>query len=94
MFLGLLYPHPDSLVTSFDPGPAPDFYHQSKILRKTFIYTICDFLSCDFLSLKNDINVPVFRIRIRICAKMSRIRNPALNVHVPLVKMTASFLCF
>jgi hypothetical protein len=64
MFLGLPDPHPDPLVTKYRSGSG-SFHHQAKILRKTLISTV--FLPlCDFLSLKNDVNVPVFRIRIRI----------------------------
>ncbi len=49
MVLGLLDPDPDSLVESF--------YHHAKIVRKTLIPTVLWFLY-DFLSLKNDLNVP------------------------------------
>ncbi len=41
------------------------FHHQAKIIRKTLIYNVL-WLLYDFLSLKNDVNVPVLRIRIRI----------------------------
>jgi hypothetical protein len=58
MILGLTDPHPDSLVTSMDPAPN----HQAKIVKQTFISTVL----YDFLSLQNDVNVPVLRIRIRI----------------------------
>jgi hypothetical protein len=47
MFLGL--PDPDPLVKGIDSDP----YHQAKIVRKT-----CFVTSLDFLSLKNDVNVP------------------------------------
>ncbi len=57
MFLGLPDPHPDPLVTSTDPTP-----DQAKKVKKTLISTVLYF----FLSLKNDINVPEFLIRIRI----------------------------
>ncbi len=60
-FLGLPDPHPDPLATSPHPDPlvtstdpAPD---QAKIARNTLIF-YC------FVTLKNDVNVPVFRIRI------------------------------
>jgi hypothetical protein len=33
------------------------FHHQAKIVRKTLIPTVL-LLVCDFLSLKNDVNVP------------------------------------
>ncbi len=33
------------------------FYHQAKIVRKTLIPTVL-FLLCDFLSVKNDVNIP------------------------------------
>ncbi len=57
------------------------YHHQAKIVRKTLISTVL-WLLYDFLSLKNDVNVPVFRIRrirtrlflasrIRILTKMS-----------------------
>jgi hypothetical protein len=52
MFLGL--PDPDPLVRGMDPDTDP-VYHQAKIVRKTFIPTVCDF----FLTLENDVNVPV-----------------------------------
>ncbi len=59
------------------------FHHQAKIVRKTLMSTFL-WLLYDFLSLKNDGNVPVFRIRIRIQiprirTKMSRIRNTTLE---------------
>jgi hypothetical protein len=50
MLLGLPDPHPDPLVTSMDLAPDPS------IIKLLY----------DLLSLKNDVNVPVFRIRIRI----------------------------
>jgi hypothetical protein len=40
------------------------FYHQAKIVRKTLISTFL-LLLYDFLSLKKDVNVSVFWIRIR-----------------------------
>jgi hypothetical protein len=55
MFLGL--PDPDPLVRGTDPDPSPDFYHQTKIERKTLIPTVLSLLY-DFLSLKNDVNIP------------------------------------
>jgi hypothetical protein len=38
-------------------GGSGSFYHQAKIVRKTWIPTVLLLLS-DFLSLKNDVNVP------------------------------------
>jgi hypothetical protein len=52
MFLGLLDPNPDTLVTDTDPDPF--IIKQRK--RKTLIYTVLWHLY-DFLSLKNDVNV-------------------------------------
>jgi hypothetical protein len=40
------------------------FHHQANIVRKTLISTVFLLLLYDFLSLKNDVNVPVFRIRM------------------------------
>jgi hypothetical protein len=54
MFLGLPDPHSDPLVTSTD---------LAKIVRKTLISTVFQLLYV-LLSFKNDVNVPVFRIRI------------------------------
>jgi hypothetical protein len=51
MFLG--FPDPDPLVRCMDPDP--DL--QTKIVRKTLIPTVL-LLLLDFLSLKNDANVP------------------------------------
>jgi hypothetical protein len=50
--------NPDPYV--FGPSGSGSFHHQSKIVRKIFIPTpvlLCDFFF-DFLSLKNDVNVP------------------------------------
>ncbi len=53
----------------FGPPGSGSFYHQAKIVRKTLIPTLL-WLSFDFLSLKNDVNVPskrdklVFRWRL------------------------------
>ncbi len=46
-------------------GSPGSFYHQTKIIRKTLISTIL-WLFYDFLSLKNDVNAPVFRSLIQI----------------------------
>jgi hypothetical protein len=63
MFSGLPGPHPDPLVTSTDPDPTSDpSIIKQKTARKTLIDTVLSLLD-DFLSLKNDVNVPVFRIR-------------------------------
>jgi hypothetical protein len=51
MFLALRDPNPDPLVRGMDPD------HQAKIVRKTLIPTVL-LLLFDFLSLKNDVNVP------------------------------------
>ncbi len=40
MFLDLSDPHPDSLVTSTDPDPAPDPSIIKQIVRKTLISTV------------------------------------------------------
>jgi hypothetical protein len=56
MFLGLLDPNPDPLVTDTDPDPL--IINQRK--RKTLIYTVLWHLY-DFLSLKNDVNVGTFK---------------------------------
>ncbi len=52
------------------------FYHQAKIVRKTLISTVL-WLLYDFLSLKNDVNVPL--------KKLSRIRNTDFNIHIILL---------
>jgi hypothetical protein len=51
MFLGL--PDPDPLVQRYGSGSG-SFYHHAKIVRKTLIVTLFD-----FLSLKKDVNVPL-----------------------------------
>ncbi len=61
MALDLQDPYPDPLVTSTDP--APDLYQQPKIVRKTLKSFVTFY---DFLSLKNYVNVSVFRIQIRM----------------------------
>ncbi len=57
MFLGL--PDPDPLVRGVDPDLDPSIILLSsrKIVRKTLILTVLRLLF-DFLSLKNDVNVP------------------------------------
>ncbi len=58
MFLGL--PDPDPLVRGMDQAPDPDpepSITQAKIVRKTLIPTDL-WLILDFLSMKNDVNVP------------------------------------
>ncbi len=57
--------HPEILVTSVRGSGSGSIHHQAKIVRKTLISTVL-WLLHDFLSLKNDVNVPVFRIRIKI----------------------------
>jgi hypothetical protein len=55
MFLGL--PDPDPLVRVMDPAPDPDpsisCKNSKKNLDSFYFVTLCD-----FLSLKNDVNVP------------------------------------
>ncbi len=66
VYLGLPDPHPDPLVTStdqaLDPATAPDpsFIKQNskKNIDSNFLWLY------NFLSLKNDVNAPVVRIRI------------------------------
>ncbi len=53
MFLGIL--DPDPLVRDTDPAPDPSI--KQKIVSKTLITTVLSLLF-DFLSLKNDVNVP------------------------------------
>ncbi len=55
MFLGLLDPDPYPLRKRYRSG---SFYHQAKIVRKTLIHTALR-LFFYFLSLKNDVNVPL-----------------------------------
>jgi hypothetical protein len=60
MFLGLLDPGPDPLVRGTDPDPATDpdpSFIKKKLVRKTLIPTVL-WLLFDFLSFKNDVNVP------------------------------------
>jgi hypothetical protein len=60
MFLGL--PDPDPLVRGMDPDPAPSIIMQCKNSKKNLLFLLfCDFF--DFLSLKNDVNVPSKSIR-------------------------------
>jgi hypothetical protein len=65
-FLGLLDPHPDPLIRGLDPDPVP--YCQAKIVRKTLIPTVL-LLVLDFLSLKNDVNVPSKSNKQKNCIK-------------------------
>ncbi len=53
--LGL--PDPDPLVRVMDPDPDPSIIKNATIVRKTLIPTIL-WTIFDFLSLKNDVNVP------------------------------------
>jgi hypothetical protein len=62
MFLGLPDPHP-GFVTHKCESHSGSFHHEEKIVRKTLISTDLILLN-DSLSLKNDVNVPVFRIRM------------------------------
>jgi hypothetical protein len=56
MILSLLDPDPESQRHGSCSGSG-SFYHQAKIERKTLIPTVLR-LPFDFLSLKNDVNVP------------------------------------
>ncbi len=49
------------------------FHHQAKIARNNLISTVL-WLLYNFLSLKNDVNILVFRIRIRIRIRRSELR--------------------
>jgi hypothetical protein len=55
MFLGLPDPDPDPLVRGMDPDPEPSIIMQKskKNLDSFYFVTLSD-----FLSLKNDVNVP------------------------------------
>jgi hypothetical protein len=57
MFLGLQDPDPDPLVRGMDPDPAPNpsiiMQNSKKNLDSYYFVTLFD-----FLSLKNDVNVP------------------------------------
>ncbi len=68
MFLGLPDPHPDPLVTNTEPAPDPSIIKWNTVLGLLY----------DILSLKSDVNVPVFGIWIRwvrtVCFWASRIR--------------------
>ncbi len=63
--LRIRIPHPNPLVTSTTPAPDkdPDPSSSSKNSKKTLISNVLCHLY-DFFSLKNDVNVPVFQIRI------------------------------
>jgi hypothetical protein len=50
-------PDPDPNAHVFGPPGSGPFYHQAKIVKKTLIPTVLQLL-LDFLSLKNDVNVP------------------------------------
>ncbi len=63
MFLGL----PDSHLDPLDGSGS--FHHKAKKVRKTLISIVLVFPN-DFFSSKNDVNVPLFRIRIRIRIRM------------------------
>ncbi len=49
----------------FGPPGSGSFHHKAKIAGKTLISTVLWLLN-EFWSLKNDVNVPLFRIRIRM----------------------------
>ncbi len=55
MFLGL--PDPDLLVRGMDPDPDPDLLSASKNCKES-LDSYCFVAFLDFLSLKNDVNVP------------------------------------
>ncbi len=68
--LGLPDLHPDRLIT--DPDKDPSIIKQ-KLVIKPLISTVFLWLFYDFLFLKKDVNVSVFRIRIRtLCFWASR----------------------
>ncbi len=50
-------PNPDPDPHGFGPPGSGSFYHQAKIVRKTLIVPVL-WLLLDFLSFKNDVNVP------------------------------------
>ncbi len=57
MFLGLPDPNPDPLVRCMDPDPDPSITVSCKNSKKNLdSYYFMTFF--DFLSLKNDVNVP------------------------------------
>jgi hypothetical protein len=56
MFFGIPDLDPDRFVRGTDPAPPGSFYHQAKIVRKTFIPTFFLPLN-DILSLKKYVNV-------------------------------------
>ncbi len=59
MFLGLPDLDPDPLFRGMDPAPNPDPSSiKQKLERKTLFPTVLRLL-LDFLSLKNDVNVPL-----------------------------------
>ncbi len=62
-------------------GSGSRSFHQTKIVRKTLISTVL-WLLYDFLSLKNDVNIPVFRIRIRIQIRKVRILLDLPDLHL------------
>jgi hypothetical protein len=66
MFLGLPDPDPDPPVRGMDPDPS---IIKQKTVRKTLI-SIVLWLLLDFLSLKNDVNVP---------SKSNKQKNPIKN---------------
>ncbi len=72
------------VVTSMDPTPDPSIIKPKKV-RKTLISTVLYLLYDFFLSLKNDVNRPVFRIRIRRFHMFLALPDPHLN---PLVRGT------
>ncbi len=51
------HPGSGSISQRCESGSGSFFYHQAKIARKTLILTVL-WLLLDFLSLKNDVNVP------------------------------------
>jgi hypothetical protein len=55
MFLGLLDPHPDPLVTSTDPDPAPDSSLSHKCVERTEIVKL-NFNTKNFSSEKLKLN--------------------------------------
>ncbi len=55
--LGLLDPDPDPLIRGMDPGPGPD-PSMTKKNSKENLDSYCFVTFSDFLSPKNDVNVP------------------------------------
>jgi hypothetical protein len=89
MFLGPPDPHPDPLVTITDPVPS-----SIKNSKKNLDF-YCFVIPKKFLSLKKDVNVPVFRIRIRMFLGLPdphldplvRCRDPKIRIHTKMSRI-------